>query len=140
MQAADAAAAAAVGATSRQADRTARRSGPQYGRERRMDNAPVPPIWPAVSALLGRHACCAEQGDLSGILASRASSLACKEFRLGRVDRRWHRAGHRRSSRAIITGERSEPLGRAIASSSRPAGLARGRGVVVCERRPLRVV
>jgi len=37
-------AAAVVGATSGQADRTARRSGPQYGRERRRDNAPVPPI------------------------------------------------------------------------------------------------
>jgi len=61
-------------------------------------------------SLLGRHPCCAEQCDLSGILASRASSLACKEFRLGRVDRLWHRAGHRRSSRATTTGERSEPL------------------------------
>jgi len=60
-------------------------------------------------SLLGRHPCCAEQCDLSGILASSASSLACKEFRLGRVDRLWHRAGHRRSSRATTTGERSEP-------------------------------
>jgi hypothetical protein len=37
-------AAAVVGATSGQADRTARLSGPQYGRERRRDNAPVPPL------------------------------------------------------------------------------------------------
>jgi hypothetical protein len=41
VEAADAA--AVVGATSGQADRTARRSGPQYGCERRMDNAPMPP-------------------------------------------------------------------------------------------------
>ena len=50
VQAADAAAAVA-GATSRQADRTARRSGPHRRRERRMDTAPVPPFCTFVRAL-----------------------------------------------------------------------------------------
>jgi hypothetical protein len=50
VQAADAVA-AVVGAASGQADRTARRSGPQYGRERRMDNSPVPPICVVVDSM-----------------------------------------------------------------------------------------
>ncbi len=70
-------AAAVVGATSGQADRTARRSGPQYGRERRRDNAPVPPIWavgrPRRSAMSPPVSGCSDRARLAVASARRNS-------------------------------------------------------------------